>query len=382
MPRDLTHVILADDIRAGLPAGTRRCAEEFESAFHQGAISHDSFLYGSDSGLSTKMHGGFGDDTRAVVLEMLDDVRKEKDPVRRDIQKAFVYGFLTHSAVDSVFHPFVYSVSGSQVRENNPDEDRVKQAKTRHRYVETWLDVHFLKRKGRDQDTFQPLKKIRGDRQSFEIATDFFCRNYQKAYSAGDDVARTYKNGLTVQLFVGRVTKKQTLGKVLRRLDDFLDGRLGLAVSGFYQQDRQMPSKLKDFESFKHPVTGHTVRRNLAGLTRDAVRRGTDYVLAAEKYIANGDRREFLESVPNINLDTGVENTKLADIKLAQPLSVEEVKGEKLKKFVRSGFKVMPSGAESVRDGRQKSAYPELRKRVFAPERAAQVLKRLQTRGR
>ena len=78
MPRDLTHVILADDIRGCLPAETRQCAETCESAFHMGAISHDSFLYGSNPKLSTKMHGGFGDDTRSVVLEMLDDIRKEK----------------------------------------------------------------------------------------------------------------------------------------------------------------------------------------------------------------------------------------------------------------------------------------------------------------
>lgn len=382
MPRDLTHVILADDIRGCLPAEIRRCAETCESAFHMGAISHDSFLYGSDSKLSTKMHGGFGDDTRGVVLEMLDDIRKEKDPARQAAEKAFVYGFLTHSAVDSVFHPFVYSVSGSQVRENNPDEKHVKLAKTRHRYVETWLDVHFLRQKKRRLSTFKPLKKMIDDHKNREIAADFFCRNYQKAFKIDDDLTRVYKNSMAVQLFIGRVTRNQTIGKALRRLDNFLDGRLGMAVSGFYQQDRQMPSKLKDFDSFKHPVTGQTVRKTLDGLTQDAVRRGTDFILAAEKYIANGNKREFLKAVPNVNLDTGIENTKLADIKQAEPVSVEELKGEKLKKFALSGFKTMPSGARGMQNGRQKAAHPELRKYISAPDQTARILKRRQERGR
>lgn len=382
MPRDLTHVMLAEDIRNNLPVEVRQCAETCESVFHMGAISHDSFLYGSDSNLSTKMHGGFGEDTRKVVLTMLDDIRQEKDPEKLNREKAFAFGFLTHMAVDSVFHPFVYSVAGSQVRKNNPDPEHVKQAKTRHRYVETWLDIHFLKEKKHRLQAFKPFKKLMNKDQDRRLATQFFCKNYQKAFHIDEDLTRVYKNSMAVQLFIGRVTKNQTMGKMLRRLDDFLDGRLGMAVSGFYQQDRKMPVQLKDFTSFKHPVTGQAVHKTLSDLTREAVQRGTDFILAAEKYIMNGNRREFLKSVPNINLDTGIENTKLEDIKQTNPLDIEVLKGEKLRKFTRDGFKVMPSGAQSVQNGRQKTAHPELRKYVSVPDRTAQVLKRRQAQER
>ncbi len=382
MPRDLTHVMLANDIRDRLPAEVRQSVDACETVFHMGAISHDSFLYGPESELSTKMHGGYGDDTRGVVLEMLDDIRKEKDPEKQAAEKAFVYGFLTHAAVDSVFHPFVYSVAGSQVRKNNPDEDHVKLAKIRHRYVETWLDVHFLKQKKKSLMTFKPLKKLVDDHKDRKTAADFFCRNYQKAFKIDDDLNVLYQSSMAVQLFIGRVTKNKTMGKLLHRLDDFLDGQLGMAASGFYQHGRQMPPKLKDFESFKHPVTGETVYNTLSGLTQDAVQRGTDFILAAEKYIENGNKREFLKAVPNFNLDTGVENTELSDIKLTNPLSVEELKGKKLKKFARSGFKTMPSGAQSVLNGRQKTAHPELRKYAVDRDQTAQMLKRRQGQGR
>ena len=382
MPRDLTHIMLADDIRNNLPAEMRQCAAAHESVYHMGAISHDCFLFGPESKLSTKMHGGFGDDTRDLVVTMLDDIRKEKDPRRQAGKKAFVYGFLTHSAVDSVFHPFIYSVSGSQVRENNPEKADVKHAQTRHRYVETWLDVHFLKQKKQHLNIFKPLKTIIDDHKSREAAADFFCRCYQKTFDVDHDLTPVYKGSLAVQAFISRVTRNQAMGKALRRLDNFLEGRLGMAVSGFYQQDRQMPSELKDFTSFKHPVTGQTVHKSLSDLTQDAVRRGVDFIQAADQYIKDGNKKQFLKSVPNFNLDTGIENTKLSDIKQTEPLSIAVLKGEKIKKFARSGFKTMPSGSRSVRTGRQKAAYPEVRRYLAMSDQTAQILKRRQEQSR
>lgn len=354
MPRDLTHVIFADDIRAHLSPEARRDTGENASAYHMGAIAHDAFLYGSAPKLATKIHGGLGDDTRAVMIEMMDDARAEKDPERRAIKKSFVYGFLSHAAVDTTFHPFVYSVSGSQVPENNPDQKHVDLAKTRHRYIETWLDVHFLREKNLSLDTFKPFKAVANDKRTNAVVPSFFSRNYQKAYGIDQDLTSVFKNSMKMQLFIGRVTQSQPLGKALRALDNALDGRLGLAVSGFYQNDRNMPPILRDFESYKHPVTGQTVGQTLNGLTRDAVALGTTYIAAAEKYIKDGDKQAFLTTVPNRNLDTGVENTKLADIKLAVPADIEKLKGEKIKAFMRKGVKAFPSGARNIQSGRQK----------------------------
>lgn len=364
MPRDLTHVILADEMSSRLFGAARKCAEENKAAFHMGAVSHDSFLYGPKSNLSTTLHGGFGEDTRAVVTEMLDGIREEKDPAARDRKKAFAFGFLAHAAADTVFHPFVYSVAGSQVRENNPDNKSVRQANTRHRYVETWLDVYFLKEKGLDLDTFKPFKEVAQNQNKGEISK-FFCESYQKAFGVKRDLTGLYEKSLAVQLLVGRVTQNQKLGRALRRLDNLLSGDLGLAVSGFYQKDRLIPEKLKKFKEFKHPVTGEIVHKSLRNLEYDAARRGADFITAAEKYIENGNKQEFLKAVPNLNLDTGIENTKLSDIKQTTPLSVDEVKGNKLAQFIKKGFKTLTSGAKAVVNKQQKivkAAYPEVRR--------------------
>lgn len=361
MPRDLSHVILADDVREKLPADIAKCIDANKTAYHMGAVSPDSFLFGSNPKLSTRMHGGLGDDTRGLVLEMLDDVRNEKNKKLQERKKAFVFGYLTHMAVDSAFHPFVYSVSGSQVPENNPDEEHVRLAKTRHRYVETWLDMHFINQKGYDFDNYRPLRKIVANVGNRREMTDFFCKSYQKNFGIEGDLRKTYKNSMTMQLFLGKVTKNQTLGKVLRRLDNFLDGRLGMAVSGFYQKDRKIPEKLTDFSSYKHPVTGKTVYASIDNLTQDALDRSAALIAAADRYAANGSRMEFMHAVPNINLDTGIADTKLGDIKLAEPLAVSELKGAKLEAFKRAGgIRTMPSGARAQKDGRKKQAHPEI----------------------
>lgn len=361
MPRDLSHVILADDVCEKLPAGMGKCIDAHKTAYHMGAVSPDSFLFGSDSKLSTRMHGGLGDDTRGLVLEMLDDVRGEQNKKLQERKKAFVFGYLTHMAVDAAFHPFVYSVSGSQVPENNPDQEHVKLAKTRHRYVETWLDMHFINKKGYDFDNFRPLRKIVANVQNRREMTDFFCKNYQKNFDIKDDLRGLYKKSMTMQLFLAKVTKNQTLGKILRRLDNFLDGRLGIAVSGFYQTDRKIPEKLTEFSSYKHPVTGKTVHASIDGLRQDAVDRAALMIAAADRYAANGNRQEFLHAVPNVNLDTGIVDTRLSDIKQAQPLPVSELKGTKLDAFKRAGgIRTMPSGASAGKNGRKKQAHPEI----------------------
>lgn len=348
MPRDLTHVIIADEILKRSKEPWAKRAAYNATALHMGAISHDSFLYSPTAKLSTKIHGGFGDDTRNVVVTMLDDVRAEQNAEIKAKKQAFAFGYLTHMAADTVFHPFIYSVSGSQVPENNTSKEGEDMAKARHRYAETWLDVHFMQEKGLTFDNFRPLRKIVHNIGDSRMLADFFCKNYEKAYSLNRDVSSDYRRGMLVQLAVGKVTQNQTVGGILRRLDEYTGGKLKLAVSGFYQNDRQIPALMESFKSFKHPVTGEVVHKNLHDLTEEAIVCGTKYIRAAEKYLATGDRAAFLKAVPNKNLDTGVENTKLADIKQVDPADLQALKGVKFKAFLsKGGIKKMHSGAKN-----------------------------------
>lgn len=374
MPRDLTHIILADDIEGKLSAETAENLSLNKTAYHMGAISHDSFLYGPSPKLSTKMHGGLGDDTRNIVLTLMDGVRRETDPETRNVKKAFTFGFLSHIAADTAFHPFVYSVSGSQVRENNPSDEHVRLAKARHRYTETWLDMHFVEKKGCDFDNFRPMRKIVCDVRNRKKLSEFFCDAYQKAYDVNDDVSKGYKRGMLIQLFLGKMTRKPSLAKMMRRLDLLLNDRLATETSGFYQTDRQIPALLTQFTSYTHPVTGEKVHKTLDELANDAVERGVALISAAEKYISTGNRKEFLRDVLNTNLDTGLPDTRLSDIKRAVPVPLSSLKGTKRDAFGRKGgLKLMSSGAEAESGSSAKAAHPALLKYFKRFEKTAKA---------
>ena len=334
MPRDVTHVILADETAEVIQSN-----EVFDNlnAFHMGCVTDDSFLYTASPLLSTRLHGGLGDDTRVIVLEMLDYMQKEKNPERRAEQKAFICGYLCHMAADLTFHPFIYSISGSQVKSNNFSMKDVKLSKACHRYAETWLDLHLMREKNKSFKNFRPFRKIVNSVAMRLRLDDFFTDCYQSAlkakkYTWGDnfDLQAQFHNGMTRQLFVDKITQNQTVASVLRKFDRVLSGKLELYTSGFYDFDENVPQRLMA-DSFVHPVTGEVVKKSIKDLEKEAVDCSVKFIQAAEAYIKSGDREAFLEAVPNVNLDTGIENTKLQDIR--RRVTFEDLKSVKSRRF-------------------------------------------------
>jgi len=318
MPRNITHIIIADEA-----VNLSKCKDILDNpnAFHMGCVAEDAFLYSLSPQLSTKLHGGLGHDTRAVALEMMNQTRKEKDPIRAAEQKAFICGYLCHMAADLTFHPLIYSISGSQAASNNCSKKDVELAKACHRYAETWLDIYLMKDKNLSFKNFRPFRKIISNVAMRIRLDDFFTDSYQSAlkakkYTWGDnlDLQAQFHNGMSRQLFVDKITQNQTIGRILRKLDKVFHGELKLYTSGFYDFKQDIPSRLTA-GSFIHPVTGETIKKSLENLEQDAVKCCAKYIKAVNEYIQSGDREAFLKAVPNINGDTGIENTKLTDIR-------------------------------------------------------------------
>ena len=318
MPRDITHVILADE---AAKIAKMKEINDNPDAFHMGCVADDSFLYTSSPKLSTRLHGGLGDDTRAVVLEMMDILKTEDEPEVAAEQKAFVCGYLCHMATDLTFHPLIYSISGSQLESNNRSETYADISKACHRYAETWLDLHLMKRKNKSFKNFRPFRKIVKQIAMRFRLDDFFTDSYQNALKAkkhtwGDnfELQAQFHQGMTVQFLVNKITQNQTIAGMLRRLDEVLHGGLKLYTSGFYDFDREIP-QLLTAGSFVHPTTGETIKKSIADLEHDAVECSVMFIKAADDYIKSGDKEAFLKVVSNINLDTGIVNSKLRDIR-------------------------------------------------------------------
>lgn len=347
MPRDLSHIIIADEVSGRIPSPAANDVRTHRDAFRMGAISPDSFLYGSSATLATRLHGGLGDDTRDPVLAMLDDARAEKDPEKAAAKRAFVFGYLTHVGTDIAYHPMVYSMSGSQAKENNATQIGIDRAKARHRFIETWIDRDLMDKSGLSFDTFNPLRDIRTSRD-FKPLCGFFADSVEKSFGLDEPVKNTFRNSMRIQLLIGRATQIQPLRKFLDRLDNMLDGKLKLATSGFYRMNRSLPKPMKEMKSFVHPVTGEVVHKNLDDLRKDAVLNGVRLVRYAREYLRTGDKEAFKASVKNVNLDTGVENTLLKDVTKTHELPLKDLIGEKVAKFMeKTGIKRFSCGVKA-----------------------------------
>ena len=317
MPRDITHIILADEA-----AEVIKSKEIIDNphAFHMGCVAEDSFLYSLSPKLSTRLHGGLGDDIRLVVLEMMKQIRKEKNPDKQAEQKAFVCGYLSHMVVDFTFHPLIYSISGSHIKSPDRSPEEIARSKACHRYAETWLDLYLMRDKNLSFKNFRPFRKIVTNIAMRVRLDDFFTDCYQAALKAkkftwGDnfDLQSQFHNGMTRQFFVDKITKNHNIGKIMRKLDNVLRGRLKLYTSGFYNFRGKIPQRLTA-GTFVHPATGEVVHKSIADLEKDAVNCSVKYFKAVDDYIKTGDAEAFLKAVPNINGDTGIENTTLKDI--------------------------------------------------------------------
>ena len=67
------------------------------------------------------IHGGQGEDTGTPIREMLRRLQNRPPNAEDDARFAFVCGFLSHMALDIVFHPWVYAVTGPYY---DPDPDK------------------------------------------------------------------------------------------------------------------------------------------------------------------------------------------------------------------------------------------------------------------
>ncbi len=244
MPRDLPHIIPADDIREKLPAEMSKKLSSNKTAYHMGAISHGRFLYGPSPKLPTKIHGGPGDDTRKILRTLPDGVRRETDPEARNAPKAFTFGLLPPIAADTAFHPLVYRVSGRPLPENSPSDKDVRPAEARHRCTETWPAMHFLEKKG--------------------------CRCGKSS--------ETLKTGKSSPVFSAMPVERLMTWRQLTQFSSYIHGR--------------------------------KIHKTPDDLTQKDVKRGITLISAAEKYISDGNRKEFLHAVPNTNPDTGMPDTR------------------------------------------------------------------------
>ena len=136
MPKENTHLFFAQMLLERLSGrDPYSLLEDHKKEFFLGSILPDAFFYHPKrevNAVSKRLHG-IGDNPREITAAFLMGARD-----RLAVQDlAYTLGYLSHCALDKVFHPIIVNLSGNY---RDPDPVKRSAAQYRHRLLETDLD--------------------------------------------------------------------------------------------------------------------------------------------------------------------------------------------------------------------------------------------------
>lgn len=335
MPKEVAHILFADDVRAGLiesgAAWLAGLLAGAEPVYHFGSIATDSFYYtlGPGSRAANRwgemVHGEQGEDTAAPVIEMTRRTRAAGDGAPDFADRvAFAAGFLTHMALDMSLHPFIYAISGQYY---DADPGRRRLAMTRHRIIEGWLDHWLAGRRGLDARAHAPIDRLLAHGARNRAALAAWCEGFRHAHGVEIDpwptLARCY--GVhAAMLRVMRSRRAERLGRIANRLArGALDGHAAL----FYPaRDALAPTALLELETFIHPVTGLPQDADLESQWRAARGLATNFLTALDHYLVGGANLDDLtRAIPGYSLSTGLPGTITAQAEYFHPIPLDRL---------------------------------------------------------
>lgn len=145
MPKENTHLFFAHEVAKRIEnEKLKKIFLENIDYLYIGAIIPDAFLFWDDAKkniISDKIH-------ELSIKNLIDEARKEK----RGEDVAFIFGLLTHFALDFVFHPVIIALTGDL---NGNDRKKQEENIFKHQYWETYLDK-AVNQKYFVKDLFKP----------------------------------------------------------------------------------------------------------------------------------------------------------------------------------------------------------------------------------
>ena len=264
-------------------------------AYHFGAIFPDVLYYSKDPKISEAayhLHGATGAPTNAFIFDVLDQIRGTLD--QKNL--AFVWGTLTHCAMDIVFHPLVFYFSGF-----DPKDGKRDQAKSGylHLHYETIIDRHFNK--------------------------EIFLENVVRPTVLEDliipciqNISRqNIRNCLKTQMFYFRLIHSRLyylIYKVLAHIG-LVDKKL---VAGFYANLSVDSHKLPEVLHYRDIISGDNKEESLDGLMEEGINMAIKMIEAAYEYYAGNTSKETCKvTIAGNNMDTGRLDKTKADIRFS-----------------------------------------------------------------
>jgi hypothetical protein len=337
MGKELSHILCAEQtaerLTGSVGGGFLSLLRDYSSAYHFGSIVADSFFYAvrlpNESAAPTcwgdMIHGAEGNDTGKPIHEMLKALRNSPNDPLYGEKAAFACGFLTHVALDTTLHPYVYHVSGNYY-DDHPTARRDSQV--RHRLIESWLDLYLLQQMSQRLSHSTYLQKIRRNGAVNRALLRFLFDACEKSFSIDPESWQFLLRGYRVQMILNAAFRKPSLGKVLSLTDRFLAGRLQSFVALFYPRDyAEIPEEIINFTSYRHPVTGEELAGGFPQLWEQALVRGGEFLTAVEQFLFLGkDDDELRKVIRGYSFSTGLEGVSTREAVHYQPISLEKLR--------------------------------------------------------
>jgi len=267
--------------------------------YNFGAVFPDTFSFSHSrktKDISNLIHGNTGALTNGLVFDMLDHVKQTRD--KKNL--AFIYGFLTHCAMDIVFHPIVRYFSGYKPGNNY---QAASESSYLHWHYETQIDKQF-------NNEFYLDEIIKPTVVQNLIITSILNVSEQT-------ILDCLKKQIT---YFKRFRRGYTYNKIFRILS-----RVGLAeknyLGGFYANLKVDPARIPENIRYKDIISGEKKETTLNNLMNQGIKMSIKMVESAYDYYSTKISRQVCQNtISGENLETGQIGKTVADVKFSVEL--------------------------------------------------------------
>lgn len=196
MPSIITHHYFAKDILKELPEDIKKHFINEELIYTTFAQSHDYLYYYTFDlknikrikTLGTRAHHKNTKDYIINIVKYIKDNHLEDEPQ----VIAYLYGSITHYALDSTCHPFIFYKTGIH-RKNNPES---KKYRGQHTHMEKDLDaIYYEMNTKKKYNTCNLNKDIIKNPKFNQTLTDTISSVFKKTYNE-DNIGKYYQRGI------------------------------------------------------------------------------------------------------------------------------------------------------------------------------------------
>ena len=286
--------------------------------YYLGSVIPDSFFFHNKEDIkkiSDSLHGKDGNLTNKIIFNVLDKIKKTNKKIlltqnkfslvnkisnfiNKDKEElAFIFGYITHCALDIIFHPIIYFLSG-----NYYDKDKEKRDKTAylHYNIETYID-----NKVNNSFFVQNLVKVR-------LINDLsFTEVIMKNMNAP---LKEIKRALRRQIFFNKLFRSESVFNIL-----YLLNKTGIVykknLSLFYGNLKKEKIELNKIQ-YKDLISGKAKQTNLNKLFTESFYLASQMINSAYDYYCNNiSKKQCSKVISGKSLDTGKLKVPVSRIK-------------------------------------------------------------------